>query len=140
MPGGMRKANGPKGTDHHLFQWGHHPTKHSIMSNIDPSKFIFNLSIADFIEVMKYYFPSLANERPLDAASIEDGPTFTGRLIYGVTDICKFFKISRKCYYNWLPWLKDAIKQNGRKPILDVEYALKLYDRNKKKDDTDSED
>lgn len=110
------------------------------MSNIDPSKFIFNLSIADFIEVMKYYFPSLANERPLDAASIEDGPTFTGRLIYGVTDICKFFKISRKCYYNWLPWLKDAIKQNGRKPILDVEYALKLYDRNKKKDDTDSED
>ena len=100
------------------------------MSKIDPTKFIFNCTIEEFVEVMKNYFPSLAGERPLDADEA-DGPTFTGRLVYGVEGICQFLKISRKTYYNWLPWLQKAIKQNGRKPILDVEYALKLYDQKK---------
>lgn len=106
------------------------------MSKIDPTKFIFNCTIEEFVEVMKNYFPSLAGEMPLEAQE-EDGPTFKGRLVYGVDGIIEFFHISRKTYYNWLPWLKEAIKQSGRKPIMDVEYALKLYDRNKAKEEVD---
>ena len=106
------------------------------MSKIDPTKFIFNCTIEEFVDVMKNYFPSLAGEKPLDAEEV-DGPTFTGRLVYGVEGICAFFKISRKTYYNWLPWLEKAIKQNGRKPILDVEYALKLYDQKKGKEEVE---
>lgn len=106
----------------------------------DPKKLIFNLSIEEMVEVMKYYFPSLSKDRPLDAAEQPEGPTFSGRLLYGVAEICNFFKISRKTYYNYLPWLKDAIRQSGRKPILDLDYALKLYDRNKKRLGEDEEE
>ena len=69
------------------------------MSKIDPTKFIFNCTIEEFVEVMKNYFPSLAGELPLDAEP-KDEPTFKGRLLYGVDGICEFFKISRKTYYN----------------------------------------
>ena len=104
--------------------------------NIDPTKYIFNCTIEDFVEVMKSYFPILANEQPVGAHDA-DGPTFSGRLVYGVQGICEFLHISRKTYYNWLPWLSAAIRQRGRKPIMDADYAIKLCQIKDKREDED---
>ena len=94
------------------------------MSKIDPTKFIFNCTIEEFVEVMKNYFPSLAGEMPLDAQE-EDGPTFKGRLVYGVDGIIDFFHISRKTYYNWLPWLKEPprLAMGGDVPLVRARSA-----------------
>lgn len=102
------------------------------MSKIDPTKFIFNCTIEEFVEVMKNYFPSLAGDRPLDALELS-GPTFSGRILYGVDDICQFLKISRKTFYNWKEWMMPALKQNGKKVMADADYLLVLYDENKRK-------
>lgn len=96
----------------------------------DPNSHLFELMVGDLIEVMKEEFPALANNQ-VEKEKPTDGPTFKGRCLYGVAAICEYLHISRKTYYNWLPWLKGAIKQSGRKPIMDVDYAMVLYDRNK---------
>lgn len=58
----------------------------------------------------------------------EDGPTFKGRIVYGVIGIERFFNVSHKTACEWKKgWLKPAIKQEGRKVMMDAEYALKLY-------------
>ena len=44
-------------------------------------------------------------------------------------EVESFFRISHKCASKWLQptgWLYPAIKKNGRKIILDLDYALKL--------------
>ena len=58
----------------------------------------------------------------------EDGPTFSGRIVYGIVGIERFFGVCHKTASDWKKdWLKPAIKQEGRKIMMDVEYALKLY-------------
>lgn len=100
--------------------------------NTDPKNPLFQLTVGDLIEVLKETFPALATSQTEEEKPAE-GPTFKGRCLYGVASICEFLHISRKTYYNWYPWLKGAIKQSGRKPIMDAEYAMVLYDRNKSK-------
>lgn len=107
--------------------------------NIDPTKYIFNCTIEDFVEVMKSYFPILANEQPVDAKE-EDGPTFKGRVAYGMKGIAEALGCSRKSVYNWLEWLAPALRRSGpRKIMMDVDYALKLYERHKAKLEKDDE-
>jgi hypothetical protein len=100
----------------------------------DLNKPLFQYTASELIEVLQEAFPSLkssAEEKP----ESQDGPTFTGRCAFGVADICAELRISRKTFYNWKPWLGEAIRQAGRKPVLDLEYAFKLMERQGVKSD-----
>ena len=99
----------------------------------DPKSYILHLTVEEFIEVLK---DNLHTDTPATTSvqgsptTPSDGPTFSGRILYGVAGIEKFFNVSHKTASEWKKtWLNPAIKQNGRKIITDAEYALWLYDR-----------
>ena len=97
----------------------------------DPKSYILHLTVEEFIEVLKENLPALevqAQPQPAAAAETKEGPTFTGRLVYGINGIADLFDVCNKTASEWKKsWFKPAIKQEGRKIMTDVEYALKLY-------------
>ena len=96
----------------------------------DPKTYILHLTVEEFIEVLKDNLPQTqaTPQSDPDLDPPQDGPTFTGRIIYGVNGIERFFNISHKTASQWKKtWLPPAIKQEGRKIMMDAEYALKLY-------------
>ena len=94
----------------------------------DPKTYILHLTVEEFIEVLKDHLPQEQTAAAQAPAPATDGPTFTGRIIYGVNGIERFFNISHKTASEWKKtWLQPAIKQEGRKIMMDAEYALKLY-------------
>lgn len=97
----------------------------------DPKSYILHLTVEEFIEVLKENLPALevqAQPQPAAAVEAKEGPTFTGRLVYGIKGIADLFDVCNKTASEWKKsWLKPAIKQEGRKIMTDVEYALKLY-------------
>ena len=102
----------------------------------DPKTYILHLTVEEFIEVLKDNLPQTqsALQSDPDLDQLQDGPTFTGRIIYGVNGIERFFNISHKTASQWKKtWLQPAIKQEGRKIMMDAEYALKLYGQKRAK-------
>ena len=94
----------------------------------DSKTYILHLTVEEFVEVLKDNIPQLGTATPATETQEEDGPTFKGRIIYGVIGIERFFNVSHKTACEWKKgWLKPAIKQEGRKIMMDAEYALKLY-------------
>lgn len=95
----------------------------------DLTKFIFNYTVGEFIDLLRELFPQLNTT----TTQKEDGPTFTGRILYNGRDVENFFHISHKTASQWVNgWMAPAVKRQGcRKYIVDAEYALKLYDRRK---------
>lgn len=94
----------------------------------DPKTYILHLTVEEFIDVLKDNLSMVPAAQQAEAAPSHDGPTFTGRIIYGVNGIERFFNISHKTASQWKKtWLQPAIKQEGRKIMMDAEYALKLY-------------
>ena len=100
----------------------------------DPKTYILHLTVEEFIDVLKDNLSTVPAAQQAEAASSHDGPTFTGRIIYGVNGIERFFNISHKTASQWKKtWLQPAIKQEGRKIMMDAEYALKLYGQKRAK-------
>lgn len=96
--------------------------------------FVFNMKGRDFVVFMKKAFPILGKQDTGSiVAELTSGPSWEGRILYGVDDICQFLKISRKTFYNWKEWMLPALKQNGKKVMADADYLLVLYDENKRK-------
>ena len=95
----------------------------------DPKTYILHLTVEEFIEALKENIPQLgAASKNTEENPQEEGPTFTGRLVYGIKGIADLFDVCNKTASEWKKsWLKPAIKQEGRKIMTDVEYALKLY-------------
>lgn len=97
--------------------------------------FIVQLTVEQLISILKEEFPILtkpvvekAPEQVPEPGKQIDGPTFTGRLLYGVAGIEKHFHVCHKTAQDWKDgWLKPACKQRGRKIVVDVEYAMKLF-------------
>ena len=99
--------------------------------NTDPKSYILHLTVEEFLNLLRETFPVLNPEttpEPVEEQPKEDGPTFSGRIVYGIVGIERFFGVCHKTASDWKKdWLKPAIKQEGRKIMMDVEYALKLY-------------
>ena len=99
------------------------------MKEWDLTKFIFNFTAGDFVDFLRDQFPMLSVKPKTDE---DEGPTFDGRLLYSPKEVQDFFHVSHKTASKWLQpngWLFPAIKKNGRKIIVDVDYALKLKAR-----------
>ena len=95
--------------------------------------FIVQLTVGELIEILKENFPFLDNTSIQKGNGGSDGPTFSGRLVYGLRGIRELFNISHKTARHWKnTWLAPAVMQNGRIIVTDVDYALKLFrQRNK---------
>lgn len=91
--------------------------------------FIVQLTVGELLEILKDNFPMLATNSPsTDANKQSDGPTFNGRLVYGLRGIRELFNVSHKTAQHWKnTWLAPAIKQNGRIIVTDADYAMKLF-------------
>ena len=94
----------------------------------DLKTYILHLTVEEFIDVLKENIPAMGAAAANPESQEEDGPTFKGRIVYGVIGIERFFNVSHKTACELKKgWLKPAIKQEGRKVMMDAEYALKLY-------------
>ena len=104
--------------------------------NRNNNTMLVQLTVSDLLEILKKEFPVLVTKdanfgKEPEEKSVKDGPTFTGRLLYGVKGIESFFNVSHRTAQQWKDsWLKPAIKQNGRKIVTDAAYALVLFEKN----------
>ena len=78
------------------------------------------LTVGDLLQILKL--------RPGDSQPQEPAFRPGGRLVYGVKGIEELFGVSHKtAQYYKDHVIADAVRQNGRKIVVDVEYALKLF-------------
>lgn len=101
----------------------------------DNDTFIVQLTVGELIEILKERFPALAEaSKSAENSQPFEGPSYSGRLVYGIRGIEKLFGISHRTAQAWKnTWLAPAVRQNGRKIVTDVEYAFKLFDKCEKK-------
>ena len=103
---------------------------------IDEDTFVVQLTVGQLVSYLKKSFRMLAEEPKADKAEPEvqvDGPTFAGRLAYGIVGIERVFGVSHKTAQQWKDgWMKPAVRQNGRKIVTDVAYAMKLLEDQEK--------
>ncbi len=58
----------------------------------------------------------------------------SGHYVYGLRGIQQLFGVSHKTAQEYKDGLiKDAVRQNGRKIVVDADYALELFSRRKGK-------
>lgn len=58
-------------------------------------------------------------------------PEKTRRLVYGLAGIRKLFNVSHATAYRYKETIiKDAVSQQGRKIVVDVDMALELFNKN----------
>ena len=99
-------------------------------------RMLVQLTVSDLVGILKKEFPKLVDEETKSVEKAEEqspkeGPTFTGRLLYGIHGIESFFNVSHKTAQEWKnTWLKPATKQNGRKIVTDAAFALVLFEKN----------
>jgi hypothetical protein len=98
------------------------------MSKISDSTPIAQVTIGEFWELFeqrygKQALPSQDNElRP------------AGRLVYGLRGIQELFNCSHKtAQYYKDNIICEAVKQNGRKIVVDADYALELFNQRRTK-------
>ena len=104
--------------------------------------YLVQLTVEELIEILKDKFPILTSDpaklqpRPLENPDPEktEGPTFSGRVLYGIKGIEDYFHVAHKTAWQWKDtWLAPAIKQRGKKIMVDLDYALILFSRKKAK-------
>lgn len=102
--------------------------------------FIVQLTVEQLVDILKQEFPLLSLTKadlqpPKKEEKEEDDSLFMGHKLYGVVGIERFFGVSHKTAQQWKDsWLKPAWKQRGRKIVVDAELAMKLFEKNEKKE------
>lgn len=70
--------------------------------------------------------------RETTAASVTNDTRIPVRYVYGLRGIQQLFGVSHKTAQEYKDGLiKDAVRQNGRKIIVDVDHAIELFGRRK---------
>ena len=95
---------------------------------------LVQMTLDELLEAMKERFPVLGTQpvepEPKPEEEKKDGPTFQGRLLYGIKGIEDFFRVSHRTAHEWKEsWLKPAVKQRGRKIVTYEEYAMMLFSK-----------
>ena len=93
--------------------------------NCDP---LYTLTVEEFVQLL--------DER-INAA-LTSGTSkkiqTSGNYVYGLRGIQQLFGVSHKTAQEYKDGLiKDAVRQNGRKIVVDADYALELFSRRKGK-------
>lgn len=78
------------------------------------------LTVADFRQLI----------RETTAASVTNDTRIPVRYVYGLRGIQQLFGVSHKTAQEYKGGLiKDAVRQNGRKIIVDADFAVELFGR-----------
>ena len=95
------------------------------MNGFDTTKPLYTLTVGEFFQMMED-FVQRANSSKDTITTEADKPT--GRLVYGLAGIGELFHVSHKTtqYYKDHV-IQEAVRQNGRKIVVDVDLALKLF-------------
>ena len=95
------------------------------MYGFDNSKPLYTLTVGEFFQMMED-FVQRANSSKDTITTEADKPT--GRLVYGLAGIGELFHVSHKtAQYYKDHVIQEAVRQNGRKIVTDVDLALKLF-------------
>lgn len=98
------------------------------MSKVSDSRLIGDIPIEEFWELYEQRY----GVKPLSSQNIVNRPT--GRLVYGLRGIESLFNCSHKmAQYYKDNVIKEAVKQNGRKIVVDADYALELFNQRRTK-------
>ena len=95
------------------------------MNGFDTAKPLYTLTVGEFFQMMED-FVQRANSSKDTITTEADKPT--GRLVYGLAGIGELFHVSHKtAQYYKDHVIQEAVRQNGRKIVVDVDMALKLF-------------
>lgn len=98
------------------------------MSKISDSTPIAQVTIGEFWELFEQRY----GKQALPSRDIEPRPA--GRLVYGLRGIQELFNCSHKtAQYYKDNIICEAVKQNGRKIVVDADLALKLFNERRTK-------
>ena len=104
-----------------------HQNPKNVMYGFDTSKPLYTLTVGEFFQMMED-FVQRANSSKDTITTEADKPT--GRLVYGLAGIEELFHVSHKtAQYYKDHIICEAVRQNGRKIITDVDLALKLFNQ-----------
>ena len=98
------------------------------MYGFDTSKPLYTLTVGEFFHHLEEFIQKVADGGK-DITAEADKPT--GRLVYGLAGIEELFHVSHKTaqYYYKDHIICEAVRQNGRKIVTDVDLALKLFNQ-----------
>ena len=96
------------------------------MNGFDSAKPLYTLSVGEFFHMMEDFVQRATDGSKDNNAAEATKPT--GRLVYGLAGIGELFHVSHKTtqYYKDHV-IQEAVRQNGRKIVVDVDLALKLF-------------
>ena len=105
-----------------------HQNPNTTMNGFDSSKPIYTLTVGEFFQMMEEFVQKTAHAGETLESDAEYKPT--GRLVYGLAGIAELFHVSHKtAQYYKDHVIQEAVRQNGRKIVTDVDRALKLFNQ-----------
>lgn len=92
--------------------------------SVQDTTLLATLTVAD----LKELFRSMQSEKKTPTT------TPTGRLVFGLKGICSLFGCSHKTAQFYKDHvIQEAVRQNGRKIVVDADLALKLFNERRAK-------
>ena len=96
------------------------------MNGFDTAKPLYTLTVGEFFQMMEDFMQRTADSG--NNLSSAEAIKPTGRLVYGLAGIGELFNVSHKtAQYYKDHVIQEAVRQNGRKIVTDVDLALKLF-------------
>lgn len=94
--------------------------------SIQDTTLLATLTVGDLVEIIR----SIQSEQKTQNA------TPTGRLVFGLKGVSELFGCSHKTAQHYKDHIiQEAVRQNGRKIVVDADLALKLFDERKNRHD-----
>ena len=86
---------------------------------------LYSLSVEEFTELLDERIKAAISNETVSTAVAKP----TGRLVYGLRGIRELFGVSHLTAQRYKDGIiKEAVRQNGRKIVVDADLALKLFD------------
>ena len=86
---------------------------------------LYSLTVEEFTELLDERIKAAINNETVSTPVSKP----TGRLVYGLRGIRELFGVSHLTAQRYKDGIiKEAVRQNGRKIVVDADLALKLFD------------
>ena len=99
-------------------------------NGFDGGRSLSSLTIGEFLEMLDQHLGNTGSGNHPESET----PAPTGRLVYGLRGVQDLFGCSHKqAQYYKDHVIKEAVKQNGRKIVVDADRALELFNQRRAK-------
>ncbi len=86
---------------------------------------LYSLTVEEFTELLDERIKAAISNETVSTPVVKP----TGRLVYGLRGIRELFGVSHLTAQRYKDGIiKEAVRQNGRKIVVDADLALKLFD------------